>query len=555
MYDKSIIHKGNENAITLITLVITIIILLILAGVTINMFLGDNGLFNKSKQSAEISRISSVLEKLEAHKADLIIEKSGDSPSIDEFLDFLNTKGILDDFEKDGDMAARITVDKYVFYVLQESNGNLKIQYEEEAGSLLPRIKNINAVSNGDSIIVNVVAVRVEDNYSYYIKDLTNNEDYGEMISSGDTYTFSGLSQGHLYKIKVEVSNSIGQVSDESSDILVLTSLSESDLLIGLSEQGWTNKDLIVTAEPNGVILNSDEYIELSNDGENWIKDSSITFSKNGNLSVRVSNGTSYGVPVEIPITTIDKDAPRVENAVSLVGGLSFGGVDDGSGIVGYKVTATPDVPTEFENIEKVNKLENQTITDIVEINEYYLWLKDAVGNVSDSSKVIMNALTFSYTGAEQSANCALPGNYKIELWGATGGTGYSTYIHTGYSYGGNGGYTSGTVALSSPTLLYIYVGGRGSNGPTNKVSSDYSISGGYNGGGSGRQRNNGNSYTHNSGSGGGATDVRLTGGAWNNFDSLKSRIMVAAGGGGGSGHEGLSTGGHAGGLTRWYRI
>ena len=34
-------------------------------------------------------------------------------------------------------------------------------------------------------------------------------------------------------------------------------------------------------------------------------------------------------------------------------------------------------------------------------------------------------------------------------------------------------------------------------------------------------------------GGGGGATDVRLTPGEWNNFDSLKSRIMVAAGGGG----------------------
>ena len=32
---------------------------------------------------------------------------------------------------------------------------------------------------------------------------------------------------------------------------------------------------------------------------------------------------------------------------------------------------------------------------------------------------------------------------------------------------------------------------------------------------------------------GGGATDIRLTNGDWDNFNSLKSRIMVAAGGGG----------------------
>lgn len=37
----------EEHGITLVALVVTIIILLILAGVTINMALGDNGLFIK----------------------------------------------------------------------------------------------------------------------------------------------------------------------------------------------------------------------------------------------------------------------------------------------------------------------------------------------------------------------------------------------------------------------------------------------------------------------------------------------------------------------------
>ena len=41
----------QNTGITLISLIITIIVLLILAGVTINMVLGDNGLFNKAKTS------------------------------------------------------------------------------------------------------------------------------------------------------------------------------------------------------------------------------------------------------------------------------------------------------------------------------------------------------------------------------------------------------------------------------------------------------------------------------------------------------------------------
>ncbi len=51
---------------------------------------------------------------------------------------------------------------------------------------------------------------------------------------------------------------------------------------------------------------------------------------------------------------------------------------------------------------------------------------------------------------------------------------------------------------------------------------------------------------------GGGATDIRLTNGNWNDFNSLKSRIMVAGGGGGGFHNPTTSSRqpGHAGGLS-----
>jgi microcystin-dependent protein len=43
----------SARAITLITLVITIVILIILAGITINLALGDNGIFSTAKQAKE----------------------------------------------------------------------------------------------------------------------------------------------------------------------------------------------------------------------------------------------------------------------------------------------------------------------------------------------------------------------------------------------------------------------------------------------------------------------------------------------------------------------
>ena len=46
-------QKLKERGITLIALVVTIIILLILAGVTLNIALSDNGLFSKAKKATE----------------------------------------------------------------------------------------------------------------------------------------------------------------------------------------------------------------------------------------------------------------------------------------------------------------------------------------------------------------------------------------------------------------------------------------------------------------------------------------------------------------------
>ena len=70
---------------------------------------------------------------------------------------------------------------------------------------------------------------------------------------------------------------------------------------------------------------------------------------------------------------------------------------------------------------------------------------------------------------------------------------------------------------------LYVYVGGHGADAVVGKDAK-----GGYNGGGLGTWDH---SDDEAAGAGGGATDVRLISGEWNNFESLKSRIMVAAGG------------------------
>ena len=114
-------------------------------------------------------------------------------------------------------------------------------------------------------------------------------------------------------------------------------------------------------------------------------------------------------------------------------------------------------------------------------------------------------------------------GQYKFEVLGAQGGC----------SYGGKGGYSTGLVQLNSGDTLYVYVGG---NGLCSSETSS-SLMGGWNGGGFAYKK----SYT--AGSGGGATDIRVT------TNSLYARVIVAGGGGGYSSVGGY-TGGFGGGLV-----
>ena len=64
----------NEEAITLVALVVTMIVLLILAGVAISLSMENNGIISRGKLTAEGNKLASYKEKLEMYKAEKIME-------------------------------------------------------------------------------------------------------------------------------------------------------------------------------------------------------------------------------------------------------------------------------------------------------------------------------------------------------------------------------------------------------------------------------------------------------------------------------------------------
>ena len=128
-------------------------------------------------------------------------------------------------------------------------------------------------------------------------------------------------------------------------------------------------------------------------------------------------------------------------------------------------------------------------------------------------------------------------GTFTFQVWGAQGGSALAT-DGTVVGAGPLGGYAAGNYSLTSGQAIYIYVGGQGSG----STGSSDTIIGGFNGGGTGF---NGSSPGR-AASGGGASDIRISG------NSLSNRVIVAGGGGGGKFYTGYGTqgGGFGGGTS-----
>ena len=82
----------NKNGITLIALVITIIVLLILAGVVIATLTGENGLFARAKQAKQTQTESEMKEKLNLSIQELQVEKLAEATLNDITQEWLTQK-------------------------------------------------------------------------------------------------------------------------------------------------------------------------------------------------------------------------------------------------------------------------------------------------------------------------------------------------------------------------------------------------------------------------------------------------------------------------------
>ena len=154
----------QEKGITLVALVVTIIVLIILAGISINLLLGDNGLITKAREAKKEQKIAEVKEKLSLEIAtaetDAIIRN--ESLEEEQLNDIVSKYGTLQDdkdtiLTKDDNYEISL---KEIWYGTLSTSGSYSDKkkqieiLEKELKELQEKYDELEKVNSGNSEIL-----------------------------------------------------------------------------------------------------------------------------------------------------------------------------------------------------------------------------------------------------------------------------------------------------------------------------------------------------------------------------------------------------------------
>ena len=208
----------QAKGITLIALVITIVILIILATVTISFVLGENGIIARAEQAAEMTETQNILEQMELAKAEVAMENGG-KVNVDDFFNKLEENGVIGSVENDvvdnGDGSYTITTDDgYEFEVTVTPEEEIEIEYTGKGES--PRISNVNITKTSNSVIIEVETKNAEGGkFTYSYKKNSEGEESwqeAETNTTSNTCTIENLEANEIYNIKINIETNKGKV-------------------------------------------------------------------------------------------------------------------------------------------------------------------------------------------------------------------------------------------------------------------------------------------------------------------------------------------------------
>ena len=340
----------NKKGITLIALVVTIVVLLILAGVTISLLLDENGIIAKSKEARTETRVSQIEDEVGMWKQHNFINKESNQAqeSADTMLASLISRKLLTEDEIDREQEL-ITIKKKDGTVIKEiSYSSVTINISktpatEKSGAVALTVDSVDGftkidVSQGNEELNNVVNSLSEEQKKEIIRNgyikLVNQED-----PSANCTTFQDV---------LDWAKKRGAISEATEDAFWTLLLSEQGLdenLIAILKLEYFNKSTKMIegyTVTNPANATSNEYIA----------------TENGTYTFKIQDivtGKTYTKKVEV--TNVDTSLPSL---------TVVGEKDKYSSVLITLKVATADKYTKFEKAYIMYNNEKIEITSII---------------------------------------------------------------------------------------------------------------------------------------------------------------------------------------------
>ena len=397
---------GNKRGITLVALVITIIILLILAGVSIQA-ITNTGLFENAKKAQEQSEISEDMETIKLENSSYTIEQTT-STEKKTFLEYLDEKGYIVNYENESKTIGTVTLNGREYEINTEEGFTIKyIGKADGTAMLMPRFSKVEAVVEGSTIKVNV-ELKKSTEEGTKIKYSIQKENETEIIKESEkisdlTYTFENLEMGKTYIITVQATNEYGTTNRK----IKTRTISLSELTQGKAEfvitpnEKWQEK---VKVTIKSSYENANTILQYSvGDINNWTTYTTEGFEVNKNTTIygRFYNITTkeIGYAFTIKVQVIDDIGPQItitkQTATSKTITIEVESKDNELGMPDT-ITYQYYIGTTKDNQKLVEAKTANTITyDNLQANTKYIvkvQTKDKMENVGTVEKEITTA-------------------------------------------------------------------------------------------------------------------------------------------------------------------
>jgi len=282
MKSQGVIYTNKEKGITLVALVVTIIILVILAGVSVNMVIGNNGIMQKAKKAKENMELASAEEQVDLNKIVDYIEnniKEPEEPEVTPTTTIAELKG--------GSYVSKTTVakdsnDNIVripkgFKVASDSginvtegivieDGDVKAGKGNNRGNQYVWIPVGNGIKKSDKTQINITLGR------YNFADGANDKDENETVLAVGTPILKQNAKEYTKKVDID------------------TFFSELT----------TSRNGSVTGKENATALNLQGFVDsVKANGGYYIARYEASYGTDGKANSKVSDAATWAAPTE----------------------------------------------------------------------------------------------------------------------------------------------------------------------------------------------------------------------------------------------------------------